>query len=286
MAVSIEYIPAQRTSRNYVGERLSRRTLCIRFFRERILPYPSFLSLHCTLALLISTSGAHAQTLPSTAGALLTLSANGEVKHANDQAHLTLRLDEQDKDRSVAVSRLNQKMKQGIALVKRDDAVAVLTTRGYATTPIYPDEPQKPTAKLRQIVGWRVSQSLDVVTTNLTALPAMVADAQALYALQGLSFALSEPAARQLDAQRIDVAWRNLVARIAAVAHSMGRNSADATIEAVDVDTPANYSMQQKSAMPMAMMRNSAEAVSIEAPDFEAGETALSLQVSAKVRFK
>ena len=250
------------------------------------MPHSSFPSFYLALVLSLSGSAGHAQTLPSTAGALITLSAIGEVKHANDQAHLTLRLDEQDKDRSVAVSRLNQKMKQGIALIKRDDPVAVLTTRGYATTPIYPDELQKPTAKLRQIIGWRVSQSLDVVTTNLTGLPAMVADAQALYALQGLSFALTEPAARQLDAQRIDVAWRNLVARIAAVAHSMGRNSADATIEAVDVDTPANYLMQQKSAMPMAMMRSTAEAVPIEAPDFEAGETALSLQVSAKVRFK
>ena len=273
-------------SRNYGGEMLSRRTLCFRFLRESILRHSSFPSCYFALALFLSGSTAHAQSLPSTAGALITLSASGEVKHVNDQAHLTLRLEEQDKDRSVAVSRLNQKMKQGIALVKRDDAAAMLTTRAYATAPIYPDEPQKPAAKLRQIIGWRVSQSLDVVTTNLTGLPALVADAQALYALQGLSFALSEPAVRKLDAQRIDVTWRNLVTRIAAIAQSMGRSSADATIEAVDVDTPANDVMQQKSAMPMAMMRSTAEAVPIEAPDFEAGETALSLQVSAKVRFK
>jgi uncharacterized protein YggE len=251
--------------------------------RDR-LPYLALASFLILLSLPVSR--AYAQTAPTTAGTLITLSASGEVKHTNDQAHLTLRLDEQDKDRSVAVSRLNQKMKQGIALVKRDDAIAVLTTRGYATTPVYPDEPQKPATKLRPIIGWRVSQSLDVVTTNLTGLPAMVADAQALFALQGISFSLSEPAARKLDEERIQTAYRNLLARIAAVTHAMGRSSADATIESVDVDTPANYSMQQKSAMPMAMMRSAGEAMPIEAPDFEAGETALSLQISAKVRLK
>ena len=239
-------------------------------------------------SLLIPTSVACAQTQPSTAGTVITVSATGEVKHANDQAHLMLRLDEQDKDRSTAVSRLNQKMKQGIALVKRDDATAVLTTRGYSTTPIYSDEPQKPGAKLRQILGWRVSQSLDVVTTNLTGLPATVADAQTLFALQGLSFSLTEPAVRKLDEERIKTAWRNLVARIAAVTLAMGRSSADATVELVELDSSANPSMQQKMAMPMAMsMRQSSnDAMSIDAPDFEPGETALSLNISGKVRLK
>ncbi len=245
-----------------------------------------FQSLHLVFALLMPAAMVHAQTQPSTAGTLITLSASGEVKHANDQAHLILRLDEQDKDRAAAVSRLNQKMKQGIALVKRDDTGAVLTTRGYSTTPIYPDEPQKPSVKLRQIIGWRVSQSLDVMTTNLTGLPAMVANAQTLYALQGLSFSLTEPAVRKLDEERIQIAWRNLIARIAAVTKAMGRTSADATIESVEIDSSANYAMQQKNVMPMAMMRGAGDAAPIEAPDFEAGETALSLQVSAKVRLK
>ena len=243
-------------------------------------------SVHFAFALLVPVSLVHAQTQPSTAGTLISVSASGEVRHANDQAHLILRLDEQDKDRSAAVSRLNQKMKQGIALVKRDDATAVLTTRGYATTPIYPDEPQKPGAKMRQIIGWRISQSLEVMTTNLTGLPTTVADAQSLYALQGLSFSLTESAARKLDEERIQVAWRNLLARIAAMTQAMGRSSADATIESVDVDTSSNYSMQQKTAMPMAMMRSTSDATPIEVPDFEPGETALSLQMSGKVRLK
>ena len=229
---------------------------------------------------------ATAQSLPSTTGTLITLSANGEVRHANDQASASLRLEEQDKDRSAAVSRLNQKMKQGIALVKRDDASALLTTRGYVTTPVYADAPQKPDGKLRQVIGWRVSQSLEVVTTNLAGLPTTIADAQSLFALQGLSFSLSESATRLLDDERIQTTYRNLLARIASVAKSMGRSSAEATIESLDVDTPAGYAFQQKSAMPMAMMRNASEATAIESPNFEAGETALSLQMNAKVRLK
>ena len=257
-------------------------------FLESLLPDRSRFEVRAVVvALLCATSAtAIAQSLPSTTGTLITLSANGEVKHANDQAHASLRLEEQDKDRNAAVSRLNQKMKQGIALVKRDDTSAVLTTRGYATMPIYADAPPKPDNKLRQVIGWRVSQSLEVVTSNLSGLPATIADAQSLFALQGLSFSLSEPATRLLDDERIQTTYRNLLARVASVAKSMGRSNADATIESIDVDTPAGYALQQKSGMPMAMMRNAAEAVPIETPNFEAGETALSLQMNAKVRLK
>ncbi len=250
------------------------------------MPFRSHYLVHALACVWLVTglTSLQAQSLSPTSGTLVTLSAVGEVKHSNDLAHATLRLDEQDKDRALAVSRLNQKMKQGIALVKRDDSAAVLTTRGYATTPVYADEAQKSAAKLRQVIGWRASQSLEVVTANLVGLPAMIADAQSLFALQGLSFSLSEPAARALDEERIQVTYRNLVARIGAVAKSMGRNAADTTIESIDVDTAANFALQQRS--PMAMMRSNGDAAAIETPDFEAGETALTLQMIAKVRFK
>ncbi len=237
------------------------------------------------LSLLISQAPtAHAQSIPSTAGTVITLTANGEVKSKNDLAHLTFRLEEQDKDRSVAVSRLNAKMKQGLALVKRDDAAATLTTRSYTTTPVYTEPPQKSSTTLPQPIGWRASEVLDIVTPNLAALPTLVADAQSLYSLQGLAFSLSEPAARKLDEARIQVAYGNLVERIAALVKTMGRSSADAVIESIDVD-PAAGGIVQPRAM-MAMARSSSDAVAIQTPDFEPGETRLSLQMNAKVRLK
>lgn len=238
------------------------------------------------MAVLVMTSAVHAQSMPSTIGTTITLMAVGEVKQRNDVAHVTLRLEEQDTDRSTAVSRLNQKMKQGTALIKRDDSTAVLTTRGYGTVPMYPDVVQKSTSTLRQPIGWRVSQSLDIVTSNLSGLPVTIANAQALFLLQGVSFSLSESAARKLDEERIEVAYRHLLERIAAVTKAMGRNSADATIESIDVDAASNIGMQQKSGMAMSMMRGVADSMAIATPDFEPGETTLPSQISAKVRLK
>ena len=238
------------------------------------------------LIALASTAEAQAQTQPalSTTGTVITLTATGEVKSKNDVAHLTFQLQEQDKDRSVAVSRLNAKMKQGLALVKRDDAAATLTTRGYTTTPVYPEPPQKSSMTLPQPIGWRASTLLEIATTNLAGLPTLVANAQSLYSLQGVTFSLSEPAARRLDDARIQVSYRNLVERIAAVLKAMGRSGADAVIELIDVDSAAGGIVQPRGMM--AMARSSTDAVTVETPDFEPGETRLSLQMNAKVRLK
>ena len=82
---------------------------------------------------------APAESLP-TAGALVVVPAFGEVKHANDQAIAILAIEEQDKDKTAAASRVNQKMKQGIDIVKKQDPQASLKTQGYYTYPVYPDD--------------------------------------------------------------------------------------------------------------------------------------------------
>lgn len=66
---------------------------------------------------------AQAQSLP-TSGTLVVVPAFGEVKHANDQVVATLAIEEQDKDKAAAASRVNQKMNKGIAIVKQADASA------------------------------------------------------------------------------------------------------------------------------------------------------------------
>ena len=230
---------------------------------------------------------AHAQVAVSTAGTVVMLPADGEVRRDNDQATATLMLEEQDKDKSVAASRLNQKMKQGTEIVRRADPQAKLTTRGYYTYPVYPDEPAKPNGKARVPVGWRVGQYLEVVTTNLTTLPKTVAAAQGILALNGLRFSLSSAAAKKLDEERIAVAYKTLSERIFAVARAMGRNPADAVLESVDLDSARDGNMALGSvAEPARMRRAMAEQSPVEEPSFEPGETTLHMQMIGKVRFK
>jgi uncharacterized protein YggE len=69
-----------------------------------------------------------------------------KVKHVNDQATITLSVEEVDKDKALAASRVNQKMKQGLEIVKKADPQASLQTQGYYTYPVYPEEVAPPQA--------------------------------------------------------------------------------------------------------------------------------------------
>ena len=235
--------------------------------------------------LLLNVSASQAQV--QTAGTLVVVPAYGEVKHVNDEARITLMIEEQDKDKAAAASRVNQKMKQGAEIVKREDPQAILKTRGYYTYPVYPEDQPRPNNKLRQPAGWRVGQYLEVTTTSLGNLPKTVAAAQKILALNGLQFGLSDATARQLDQKRIDATYRNLTERIAAIAKAMGRNAADAVLETVDFEGSGAYA-QNEAAPQMKSMSAAAmqQAAQVEEPSFEPGETALQMRVVGKVKFK
>jgi uncharacterized protein YggE len=240
----------------------------------------------CSIVLASASVSAQTAIAPEQShGTLITVPAYGEVTHANDEAHATLSVEEQDKDRATAASRVNLKMKQGAEVIKHEDPTATLKTRGYYTYAVYAnDVSNSSNNKLKQPVGWRVGQYLDVTTTNLSDFPKTVAAAQQLLSLNGLQFGLAPPTSRKLDQQRIEAAYQNLTERIASIAKAMGRNVGDVVLESVDFEASGAYAPQ---AAP-AMKRFAAQAAtpSIEEPSFEPGETTQELRVVGKIKFK
>jgi uncharacterized protein YggE len=233
----------------------------------------------------------YAQTLPTT-GTLVVVPAFGEVTHANDQAVATLAIEEQDKDKAAAASRVNQKMAKGIELVKQQDPQAKLKTEGYYTYPVYPEERVSMSAgvatpKPRVPTSWRVGQYLQVTTTNLAGLPKTVAAAQNLLTLNGLSFGLAPATTKKLDDERIAATYQNLNERIASIARAMGRKVSDAVLDTVDFEGSGAYA-QQDGVQPAPMMMRMAKAAPAEVaePSFEAGETTLQMRLVGKVKFK
>ena len=231
-----------------------------------------------------------AQTLP-TSGTLVVVPANGEVVHANDQVTVTLAVEEQDKDKAAAASRVNQKMNQGAAIVKKADPQAVLKTQGYYTYAVYPETAPLPpgvAAKPRVPTGWRVGQYLQVTTTNLAALPKTVTAAQGVLTLNRLNFGLAPATIRKLDDQRIAAAYKNLNERVAAIAGAMGRNVNEAVIDTIDFEGSGNYAQR----VSVTGARNmSADSMGyggnqVAEPSFEPGETTLNMGLVAKVKFK
>ncbi|RJG06383.1 DUF541 domain-containing protein [Noviherbaspirillum cavernae] len=242
------------------------------------------------LVLAMGIMNVHAQSPAQNTGTLVIVPGMGEVKHPNDEARVTFMVEEQDKDKAAAASRVNQKMKQGMEIVKKEDPGATLKTRGYYTYPVYPDDQQRPASrsnsKTGQPASWRVGQYLEVTTKNLNELPKTVAAAQRLLALNGLQFSLSEQTSKVLDQQGIEASYRNLTERVASIAKAMGRNVSDANFEAVDLEGSGAYAPQQDAYAAKAMRAAVADGVQVEEPSFEAGETTLRTRIVGKVRFK
>jgi len=230
------------------------------------------------VSLLVACASAQAQQI---GGALLTLSATGEVKAVNDQAHAMLTVEEQHADLAQASSAVNQKMKLAQEAVKRADPGAQLQTRGYYTYPVYaPDQPNRK----RQQTAWRVGQTLEIITGNLSALPQTVAAAQRFAGLSHLYFGLSDAAARKLDEERIANTYRQLQQRLTATLKAMGKKLEDATIETIDLDNPQIVAPQAFSVAQAKSARNAE--MDVAEPVFEAGETTLSMNAVARVRVK
>jgi len=189
------------------------------------------------------TGAAHAAEALPTTGALVVVPAFGEVKHANDQAVATFAIEEQDKDKAAAASRVNQKMKQGVDILKKADPQASLKTQGYYTYPVYPEDrplPNGQVAKPRVPTSWRVGQYVEVTTTNLEALPKTAAAAQKVLTLNNLNFGLAPETTKKLDDQRIAATYKNLNERINSIATAMGRKVGDAVLETVDFEGSGN----------------------------------------------
>jgi predicted secreted protein len=251
------------------------------------------------LSALSLASAAQAQTAPaaafSTSGTLVIVPAFGEVKHANDEATVTFSVEEQDKDRAAATARVNQKMKQGTEIVRREDPQAELKTVNYYSYPVYPEVPDNPRPLAapgahRIPIGWRVGQNLEVRTRNLDRLPKTAAAAQKVLGISNIDYHLSPELTRKLDDERIAVTYRNLNERIASIARAMGRSVNDAVIDTVDFEGSGNYTGGQaelaRPAHATAMMRAQRADMETPEPSFEPGETLLQMRLVGKVKFR
>lgn len=234
---------------------------------------------------------AQAQTIPSTQGTSMTIAAVGEVTHTNDQASLSFSAEAEDQNETVAASKVNQKMKEATALIKRLDPNAKLETSGYHTYPIYPSIESSTRTKQQtsRPIRWRISQSLQVTTTSLTSLSKTVATVQGVVSFMGINFGLSERASQQLDQEKLAMAYHHLTQRIAAIAEAINVDKSRATIDKIDFAThdddngPIPRIMRMSAPVAADMMQRDNSVIE---PSFEPGETTVKIRIIATVVFK
>ena len=237
---------------------------------------------------MLFVSQVHAQV--ATEGVLLLVPATGTVTHVNDEATLTFTAQETGRDKGATASLVNKKMKQGAEIVRAQDGTAKLMTLNYTTSPVHRklkgSSSDADESEGREIVGWRVEQSLTVTTRNLAGLPKMVAAAQGVVGLANIDFHLSEMVGKALDDERIVATYQNLNLRIASLAKAMGRKVGDATLESVNLEGAADIASPVDGYLGFTRSRAYGNAKPLTEPSFEPGETTLQMRLVGKVKFK
>jgi len=89
----------------------------------------------------VLTASAHAQQM--SAGSQVLVSGRADIKVVNDQAVISFYAEEVDKDKTLAATRVNQKMKAGIEFIKREYKEIELTTRNYHSSQVYEEVASK-----------------------------------------------------------------------------------------------------------------------------------------------
>jgi predicted secreted protein len=206
-------------------------------------------------------------------GPLLLIAGNAEVESINDEAVATFYLEVQDADPARAQSQLNQKIADGVALLKRGDPKGEIDSSGYSSTPIYAQG-------ARRIVGWRARQAVTLRTGELATLSRTVAAAQQQMVLGGIDFRLSRTARDRTEAELIQRAIGSLNARVAAVAQALGVPPARVRIEELNFGP-----LGGGGPVPIAMMaRAQVQDAAVAEPVLEAGRSTQQMTVTARVR--
>ena len=235
------------------------------------------------------TASANAQQM--SVGSQVLVSGRADIKVVTDQAVISFYAEEVDKDKTLAASRVNQKMKAGIEFIKREYKEIELSTRNYHSSQVYEEVSGKnangmPTVK-QQANGWRVGQYLDLKTRDLKNLPAMVAYLQKTLALNNVRFELSDEVNKRVEAERIIAGYKNLNERIAMIAQAMGRQVSDFMIDSIDFEGgEIDRSDNRASGGFVTVSGSNVRGDKNVEPDFEPGMSAISIRVDAKLRVK
>jgi predicted secreted protein len=207
-------------------------------------------------------------------GTLVQMVGQAEIEVPNDEAVASFYAEVQDADLARAQSQVNQRVADATAALKKADPKARLESAGYSSYPVYGRDGG------RRITGWRVRQSLNLRTADLTGLPRAVAAAQQQLALGGIAFRLSPEARQRVEAQLIQQAVASFNARLAAAAQALAAPMTRVRIEEL------NFGVAPGEPAPMLDMARARvlAADAVTEPSFEAGSSVLRQVVTGRAR--
>lgn len=222
--------------------------------------------------------------LPPEGQVLINLSATETRKLAQDQLIASLRIEKEGPDVKKVQDAVNKAMTAAMDVLKDVKSVKV-STGGYY---VYKNEQPIPDPKTGQYTGktktvWQASQTLDLESKDSAAMLDVVGKIQTIgFAMNNLTYTLSPEKAEAVRDEMMVLALKKLKAKAQKAADALGKGSFDLTDVNLDSGGMAPPPMVYARAAKMEMMADAA----VAAPVADAGETSVSLTVSARALLK
>jgi predicted secreted protein len=230
-------------------------------------------------SLLSTISIAHAQeaenilTLPA-GQALIHISATESLDVTQDLLIADMRYQIKDPSPSNVQDQINKTMAKALEIAKKYSSVKAQTGH-YSVN-------QTTVARTKETT-WQGSQGLQVKSTDNEALLKLVGDLQKIGLItNGLTYTVSPERAADIQDNMMEAALKKLQTRAMRAAKALGKNDADL----IEVNVQGGYIPQPAPMYRGARMEMAAMSADMAAPVASAGETTLSITVSAKALIK
>lgn len=236
------------------------------------------LALAATLA---AGSVAAEELTPSRKGTLVTLPVSAQLQLANDEATVQFYTIETDKSLSAATKRVLERVNQGLEQLKALNLPAQFQTQTLSSYPRYSPHKEGVTP---EIIGWEVRQSISARISDVEQAPKLAQEIAKHFAFNGVHFGLSQQAQQKVQIELMQMAVGQVRAQAQAVAQSMGLPNAQIRVESLDFSGAGAPRMHANKLYMADAVAASAESMPL--PAFEAGQTTLSRQLTARVRIE
>ncbi len=186
----------------------------------------------------------------------------------NDEMQTLLVSEKQGKNTGKLSHRVNQEVQWAVNLAKQNKDIEV-STRAYQTYPIYKDN---------DVVGWRVSQEIQLKSQNMTSLSEVIGELQEKLQVRQMQFSASKQTRDQIENELIEEAMLAFRRRAAVIKKHMDEKD----YRIVNLQINSNGLRPQL----MHAQRGRMQAMEMaSAPTVEAGTSKITVTVSGSIQF-
>ena len=205
----------------------------------------------------------------------ISLQASASAEVENDTMIVSLYAQEEGSKVVVLSNRVNEKINRALEKLKQYKKIKV-ETESYSTTPVY---------SKNQIIAWRVKQSIQLESKDMSLMSEVLGELQQQLKLNGISFDISRDKREQQTQVLIDQALTVYNKRATQIANKLRQHSnkqGSYKIVNMNISTSAGVSRYKVRASSVMM----AEAASTVAPEMARGDQTLTVRVSGTIELE